>query len=227
MPDSEPPLEADEVAVVRGESRILDDVSLTLSPGTRTLIQGPSGSGKTTLFQVLGLLAPPDEGRLYVDGTDVSGFSDRKRAALRRTHVGLVFQDFQLIPDLTAWENARLPQEHAGETDADWLAELFEDLAIADLRDQYPGTLSGGECQRVAIARALANRPTVVLADEPTGQLDPETAERVLDLFLRVQDDAESALAMISHDADLSTRFETTHRLVDGRLVDTAVRKPA
>jgi putative ABC transport system ATP-binding protein len=218
------PLKATDLGVVRGGTRILDGVSIRLDAGTRTLVHGPSGSGKSTLFQILGLLAPPDEGELLVAGTDVSEAAGRTRARLRRTHVGLVFQEFRLIPDLTAWENAKLPQEHAGREDTDWMAELFDVLGVAELRDQYPRTLSGGEKQRIAIARALANRPAVVLADEPTGQLDPETASQVLDLLLDVQRETDSALAMISHDRDHTSWFDTAYRLADGRLVESPVR---
>ncbi|WP_226010843.1 ABC transporter ATP-binding protein [Halomicrobium salinisoli] len=212
----EPVLRAADLVVERGDDRILDGLSLSISAGDRILVRGPSGAGKTTLFQVLGLLATPDGGDLYVDGRAASGLSERRRAALRRTRVGLVFQDFQLVEDLTAWENARLPQEHANDVDEAWLADLFEALAIGDRRAQYPDALSGGERQRVAIARALANRPSVVLADEPTGQLDPDTAERVLDLLLSVQDEADAALAVISHDRGLTGRFADVYELSDG-----------
>ena len=204
---SQPVLEADRVSVVRGGQPILRDVSLMIPPDARTLIQGPSGAGKTTLFNVLGLLDTPSSGTLRVDGIDASSLAERERARLRRDRIGFIFQEFNLIGDLTAWENAALPQEHAGDRDEGWLAELFAELAIADLREQYPATLSGGEKQRVAIARALANDPAIVLADEPTGQLDPDTAEGVLDFLLDLQRTAETALVTISHDRRLAPRF--------------------
>lgn len=218
VPSDQPVLAAESVAVNRGDSRVLSEVSVAIPPQARTLIRGPSGAGKTTLFRVLGLLEPPSEGRVLVRGTDAASLPERKRAALRRDHVGIVFQDFQLVPDLTARENAALPQEHAGDADPGWLDELFERLDIVDLAGQYPASLSGGERQRVAIARALANRPAVVLADEPTGQLDPDTAGRVLDLL----DEAtrETALVVVSHDRALGERFERTVTLRDGRVVD-------
>ena len=122
------------------------------------------------------------------------------------------------MPDLTAWENAALPGEHDGSPDERWLETLFEWLDIAEVREQYPATLSGGEKQRVAIARALVNRPDVVLADEPTGQLDPETAERVLELLFEVQAETDTALVVVSHDSDLVDRFERRYRLIDGEL---------
>jgi putative ABC transport system ATP-binding protein len=203
-------LEARDVSLVRGDTRILDSVSLSVEPKERVLIQGESGAGKTTLFQLLGLLEPPTSGTIRIDGTDATELGERQRARLRRDEIGFVFQDFQLVPDLTAWENARLPQEHRSGDDATgtkWLETVFEELDITDLKEQYPASLSGGERQRVAIARALANRPSIVLADEPTGQLDPDTTEQVLDLLFKVHADAAAALVVISHDERLADRF--------------------
>jgi putative ABC transport system ATP-binding protein len=213
-----PILEARDVVVERDGTAVLDGVSLSVPAGARLLVRGESGSGKTTLFHVLGLLEPPTAGTLLVEGTDAARLSERRRARLRREAVGVVFQDFQLVSDLTARENAALPQEHAGERDEAWLDELFDSLGIADLAGQYPATLSGGERQRVAIARALANRPTVVLADEPTGQLDPDTSESVLELLLGLQADTGTALVVVSHDPALGERFPEIYRLADGTL---------
>ncbi|WP_435065490.1 ABC transporter ATP-binding protein [Halobaculum sp. EA56] len=215
---TEPVVRAVDLAVERGGIRILDDVSIDVPPDAKLLIQGPSGAGKTTLFNILGLLAPPTAGELYVNGEHTASLGERVKARIRRDTIGFVFQDFQLIPDLSAWENAILPQDHGGTRDEEWLTELFDALAIDDLRDQYPATLSGGEKQRVAIARALANRPAVVLADEPTGQLDPDTADRVLDLLLQVRADTETALVVISHDRRLADHFDDRLRLADGGL---------
>lgn len=217
---SDPVVQADGLVVRRGDDAVLDGLSLTVARNERCLIQGPSGAGKTTLFSVLGLLEPPDEGTLTIGDQDTADMGERQRARLRRDAVGIVFQDFQLVPDLTAWENASLPQEHTGSRDDEWLDTLFERLEIADCRDDYPATLSGGEQQRVAVARALANRPAVVLADEPTGQLDPEASERVLDLLDSLQEEADTALVVVSHDRSLVPRFQTVYRLVDGRLGD-------
>lgn len=218
MSSAEPVLEADGVVVERGDRRVLDGVDLVVNPGERLLIQGESGAGKTTLFEVLGLLDRPDEGRLLVDGRDAADLPDRERSRLRRERVAVVFQEFQLVPDLTARENVALPQEHAGTRDPEWITELLAGLDVADIADQYPATLSGGEKQRVAAARALANRPDLVLADEPTGQLDPAAGTRLLDLFFDLQERTGTALVVVSHDRSLAERFPDVVQLRDGRL---------
>jgi putative ABC transport system ATP-binding protein len=211
-------LTASEVTVTRGERRVLDGVSLDVPADARTLVRGASGAGKSTLFAVLGLLLTPDGGTVEVGGTDAATLSERKRAALRRDHLGFVFQDFRLIDDLTAYENARVPQEHAGDPDEAWLDTLFERLDITGLADRTPPTLSGGERQRVAIARALANRPSVILADEPTGQLDPATTDAVLETLLVARDTFDTALVVVSHDPRLEASFEERYTLADGTL---------
>ncbi|WP_394740070.1 ABC transporter ATP-binding protein [Natronococcus roseus] len=214
-----PVLAADDVSVHRRGLPILEGLSLSVPVGSRTLVQGPSGAGKSTLFSVLGLLEPPDGGRVLVDGTDTSKLSERRRARLRRDTIGVVFQDFQLVPDLTARENALLPQHHGGNRDEAWVDELLGALAIADRADRYPATLSNGEKQRVAIARALANQPDVILADEPTGQLDPETTDCLTNVLFDVQHRTESALVIISHDQSLEGLFDRTLTLRAGDTV--------
>ncbi len=215
---SDAALEGTNIVVTRGDDRILDEVSITVAADAQVLIEGPSGAGKTTLFNVLGLLEPPDAGSLYVGGQSTAVLTERQRAKIRRDTIGFVFQDFQLIPDLSAWENAALPQDHTGDRDEEWLEQLFTALDIDDLRSQYPATLSGGEKQRVAIARALANKPAVILADEPTGQLDPDTADRVLELLFDVREDTDTSLVVISHDRRLIDRFDDRLRLAGGTL---------
>jgi len=214
-----PVLKADGISVTRRGSDILTDISLVVPAEARILIQGPSGAGKTTLFNILGLLDTPSTGTLWVEGEEAGTLSERKRARLRRETIGFIFQEFQLVPDLTAWENAAVPQEHAEESDEEWLETLFADLDITDLKHQYPATLSGGEKQRVAIARALANRPAVVLADEPTGQLDPDTTDNVLELLLELQETTETALVVISHDRRLESSFPNVLYIEGGETV--------
>lgn len=215
---SDPVLAASDVTVVRDGRAVLDGVSLSVEPGERLLVQGASGAGKTTLFAVLGLLEPPDEGSVRIRGTDVSAVGESERARLRRDALGFVYQDFRLVPDLTARENAALPQVHGGDRDDDWLDDLFERLGITDVADAYPPTLSGGEKQRVATARALANRPDVVLADEPTGQLDPDSRQRLVDLLTEVSDASDASLLVVSHDRSLVEWFPQVRTLADGQL---------
>lgn len=214
-----PIVKAEDVRVERGRDVLLDGISLEVEARERLLVQGPSGAGKTTLFEVLGLLEPPTAGRLLIDGTDVTTLSERRRAGLRRDRIGIVFQDFQLVPDLTARENARLPQRHGNTSDEEWLDRLFSRLELEDVAARYPASLSGGEKQRVAVARALANRPAVVLADEPTGQLDPESADRVLELLLTLHQEADAALVVVSHDPVIADQFSDRLEIRDGRLV--------
>jgi putative ABC transport system ATP-binding protein len=212
-------LEASDVTLRRGRKTILDDLSFSVARNERILIRGKSGAGKTSLFRILGLLEPPTGGAVVVDGTDATAADESVRARLRREKLGFVFQDFQLIPDLTAWENARLPQEHgSGGESSDWMEAVFEQLDIADLAERYPSSLSGGERQRVAITRAVANKPGIILADEPTGQLDPETTDRVLDLLFEVRETADAALVVISHDDRLTDAFPAGYELLDGGL---------
>lgn len=211
-------LAARDLTVRRDGDMVLDSLSLDVPPESELLIRGASGSGKTTLFNVLGLLEWPTSGTVVVDGQPASDLSERKRSRVRRDHVGIIFQDFQLVPDLTVRENARLPQEHAGTRDDEWLDVLFDRLELSHLGDRYPPKLSGGERQRVAIARALANHPAVVLADEPTGQLDPETADRVLELLFEVRAESGTALVVVSHDTSIGDRFDDRVELVDGSL---------
>lgn len=215
---TEPILEASHITVRRNDRLILDDISISIPPEARQLIQGKSGAGKTTLFHIFGLLDVPTTGDLFIEGTDVNTLSKRERAELRRDTIGIIFQDFQLVPDLTALENAALPQEHSGSVDEAWLHTLFTKLDMADRATHYPATLSGGEKQRVSIARALANKPSIILADEPTGQLDPKTAENVMDLLFSLQADTGTALVVVSHDVGIADKFPKTSYIKNGRL---------
>jgi putative ABC transport system ATP-binding protein len=199
--------------------RALDGVSLAVERSEFICVMGPSGSGKSTLLHVLGALDEPTAGQVRIDGTDLAALSDDERAEFRRTRLGFVFQFFNLLPTLSAWENVAVPWLLGGERlpvrrpDA---VELLERVGLADRADHRPAELSGGQLQRVAIARALACDPVLVLADEPTGNLDRRTGSGVLDVLRS----CGATTVMVTHDAQLAARADRTVELVDGRIVD-------
>jgi putative ABC transport system ATP-binding protein len=203
------------------EQAVLRGVSMTVEPGEWIAIMGPSGCGKSTLLHLLGGLDDPDEGSVFLREDDVGGLSIAARAVLRRQKVGYVFQQYNLIPHLDVAANIELPQRLVGrqrrETEKR-TNELLEALGLADKAHALPGTLSGGEQQRVAIGRALANRPDLLLADEPTGALDTAASQTVLDL-LREQHDAGQTIVMVTHDADVAAAADRKIHLRDGRVV--------
>ncbi len=204
-----------------GDVVALDDVSLTIEPGDYLSIQGPSGCGKSTLLHILGCVETPSAGSLHFDGRDVARLGDYERSRIRLTSVGFVFQRFFLLPMLTAWENVELPQSEAGIPRAerrDRTAELLEYVGLADRADHRPSQLSGGEMQRVAIARALANRPRLVLADEPTGELDESTGGQIAGLLDRVNADG-TAMVVVTHDPALAGRARRHLGMRSGRLL--------
>jgi putative ABC transport system ATP-binding protein len=195
----------------------LDSVSLDAAGGEVVGVAGPSGSGKSTLLHLLAGLDTPTAGRIEIRGTDVGALSARRRTTFRREHVGMVFQRFHLLPALTARENVALPLIQAGISRADRRSratELLDAVGLGDRASHYPSALSGGEQQRVAIARALAADPAVVIADEPTGELDRETGERVLDLLTDVSDDR--VIIVASHDEYTLDRTGRVVNLRDG-----------
>ena len=201
------------------------DVTLAIAAGEHAAIRGPSGCGKSTLLHLLGCVDTPSSGVLAFDGRDVAALSDRARSLLRLRHIGFVFQRFFLLPMLTAAENVELPQSEAGVPKAERVRrslELLDYVGLAARASHRPSQLSGGEMQRVAIARALANRPRVLLADEPTGELDQTTGEQVASLLDRVNADG-TALVVVTHDADLASRARRVLTMRDGRIErDTA-----
>ncbi len=203
-----------------GELEVLRDVSLALAPGQAAAVLGPSGSGKSTLLNILGTLEPPTSGRVQLDGRDVFALSEPDLARLRNRQIGFVFQDHHLLPQCSALENVLLPTL-AGAADAgalDRARELLERVGLAGRLDHLPAELSGGERQRVALARALVNRPCLVLADEPTGNLDRATATQVGDLLAELPAAHGVILIVVTHSAALAQRFERQYDLVDGRL---------
>jgi putative ABC transport system ATP-binding protein len=198
--------------------RVLDGVDLTLAPGESLALTGESGSGKSTLLHLVAGLDSPGTGRLLVDGTDLVQASDAARAALRRDVVGLVFQQFNLIPSLDIAANLAFQARLAGRYDAAWAAELAQVLGLQPLLSRYPEQLSGGQQQRVAIGRALAARPRLVLADEPTGNLDEATGDAVMALLLRLVGQTGAGLLMVTHSPRLAARLDRRVHLTAGRL---------
>ena len=201
-----------------GAVEILRGIDLDLAAGESVSVVGPSGAGKTTLLMIVGGLERPSGGQVAVAGHDLGALDEDGLARFRGRHVGIVFQSFHLIPTMTAIENVAAPRELAGEADA--FERAREELAAVGLGHRlghYPGELSGGEQQRAAIARALVNRPSLLLADEPTGNLDAATGEQVMrHLFARSRDNG-ATLMLITHDAKLAARCSRTIRMVDGR----------
>ncbi|MFM8678176.1 MAG: ABC transporter ATP-binding protein [Alphaproteobacteria bacterium] len=223
---SEPALELD--AVVRryrqagGALEILRGASLRLMPGEAVALVGPSGAGKSTLLHVAGLLEAPDGGRVLVDGQDGGRLGDRERTLLRRRALGFVYQFHHLLPEFSALENVVVPQMIAGRPRreaARRAAELLERVGLSARAGHRPGRLSGGEQQRVAIVRAIANAPRVLLADEPTGNLDPGTASGVYEELVRLVRETGLAVLMATHNPELAARMDRIVRLQDGILV--------
>ncbi len=209
-----------EKAYGSGEDRqpVLRGVSLQLDRGESLAITGESGSGKSTLLHLIGLLDAPDSGRIQINGETVSDLGDKGRAERRRRQIGLVFQQFNLVPSLTVEANIALQARLAKQSDPDWITLLVERLGLSAFLNRYPEQLSGGQQQRVAVGRALALKPALLLADEPTGNLDEETSAHVLDLMLELCADAGSALIMVTHSVAAAERLSRRVHLTGGRL---------
>ena len=202
--------------------RVLHAVDLTVEPGDFVAVIGPSGSGKTTLLGLLAGLDAPTAGRVSIEGRDLGALTEDERAVFRAQNVGFVFQTFQLMPTLTALENVLVPLELAGRADGDAdvrARELLARVGLGDRLDHYPAQLSGGEQQRVALARAFANRPRILFADEPTGNLDAETGGVIIDLLVELNSDERSTLILVTHDPALAGRAHRVISLRGGRVV--------
>ena len=198
--------------------QVLAGVDLEVPAQARLAITGESGSGKSTLLHLLGLLDAPESGRVEIDGEDMTDAGDTARARLRRAKIGLVFQQFNLVPSLTVAANLALQARLADRHDPDWTARLADRLGLSALLDRYPEQLSGGQQQRVAIGRALSARPALLLADEPTGNLDEATSETVSDLLIELAGETGAALVVVTHSQRLARRMDTTLTLSHGAL---------
>jgi ABC-type lipoprotein export system ATPase subunit len=211
------------VEISLGGRRLLDGLDLEVQPGESVAITGPSGSGKTTLLHLIAGIVTPDSGEVDVVGRDLTGLSVDARAAHRLRHIGLVFQFGELLPELTVRENVSLPARMAGvdrETADHRSMRWLERVDLTAQADAAPATLSGGEAQRVAIARALASKPSVVLADEPTGALDERNGLTITALLIELTTAAGGCLVLVTHDPAVAERSDRELRLVAGRLVD-------
>ncbi len=208
------------LASAAGPVDILRGVSLAIEPGETVALVGPSGSGKSSLMMVLAGLDRPSRGRVILAGHDLGGLDENALARLRRRHIGIVFQAFHLLPTMTALENVAIPLELAGERAAMRAAEAaLARVGLGHRFGHYPGQLSGGEQQRVAIARAFAARPALLLADEPTGNLDGTTGRAVIDCLFEEHARLGSALLLITHDAGIAARCHRQLQLEDGQIV--------
>ncbi len=199
---------------------VLDDISFDVEAGATFSIVGPSGSGKTTLLGLCAGLDDADTGTVELCGTVLETLSEDERALLRNKNIGFIFQDFQLLPTLTALENVSVPLELQGARDAAAVAkELLGKVGLAERIHHYPSQLSGGEQQRVALARAFSNKPRLLFADEPTGNLDEETGEKVIQLLLELNKEAGTTLVIVTHDLDLAQRTQQILRLKGGKIL--------
>ena len=203
-----------------GSLTVLENISFELAQGTTCSILGPSGSGKTTLLGLCAGLDQPTSGSVILNGIALADIDEDERARVRNEHVGFVFQNFQLIPTLTALENVTVPMELRGDRSAQKLGlELLERVGLAERIAHYPAQLSGGEQQRVALARAFINRPKILFADEPTGNLDSETSQSVIEIMLELNAKLNTALVLVTHDPDVARLTERTIRLRNGAMI--------
>lgn len=198
---------------------VLEDVNFTIGAGETAAIVGPSGSGKTTLLGLCAGLDRATSGKVYLNGLLLNDMDEDQRAAIRNAHVGFVFQNFQLLPTLTALENVMVPLELRGEKGAAKSAmEWLEKVGLADRAGHYPAQLSGGEQQRISIARAFANRPAILFADEPTGNLDSETSQLIQNLLFDLNRESGSTLILVTHDMELASKTGRIIRFKGGKV---------
>jgi putative ABC transport system ATP-binding protein len=203
-----------------GALTVLDHVNLSVKPGSTMAIVGPSGSGKTTLLGLCAGLDRASTGTVELHGRKLNGLSEDQLAAIRNKHIGFIFQNFQLMPTLTAMENVMVPMELRGEKNVKPRAlDLLEKVGLSNRGHHYPTQLSGGEQQRVSLARAFSNQPQILFADEPTGNLDAETSEKVIKLLFDLNREAGTTLVVVTHDLELAARTQRIVRIKGGRII--------
>lgn len=210
------------------EIRALDGVSINVKKGEFVSVMGPSGSGKTTLLNMIGALDNPTMGAVYINGTNIAHMDDKKRTNLRLREIGFIFQFYNLVPVLTAYENAELPMVFAGRAKEEIKRNVnkFLDLVgISDKKDHLPSELSGGEQQRVAIARALCNEPSILIADEPTGELDTKMGMEIVKLLRELNLELDQTILMVSHDPMVGALAERILKMRDGKIIETVDTK--
>lgn len=206
---------------------VLDDISFEIDPGDTFSIVGPSGSGKTTLLGLCAGLDRATSGSITLNNILLDRLNEDERAFVRNQHVGFIFQNFQLIPTLTALENVMVPLELRGEKNVrDRALKLLERVGLADRKHHYPAQLSGGEQQRVSLARAFSNEPKILFADEPTGNLDEETSDKVVKLIFDLNKEAGTTLVLVTHDMDLASKTQRVIRIKGGKLVSDSLLTP-
>lgn len=200
--------------------KILDNINFSIDKGATVALVGPSGSGKTTLLGLCAGLDQSSTGQVYIHEMEINSLNEDERAALRNKHVGFIFQNFQLLPTLTALENVMVPLELRGEKNiASRAKALLEKVGLGNRGHHYPSQLSGGEQQRVAIARAFSNEPTILFADEPTGNLDAETSEKVVKLLFDLNKETGTTLVMVTHDLELAAKTQRIIRIKGGTII--------
>ncbi|MFG6392816.1 MAG: ABC transporter ATP-binding protein [Lachnospiraceae bacterium] len=202
-------------------TKAVDHVNLEIKRGKFTAIMGRSGSGKSTLLHLLGGLDRPGSGKVYIEGQDISKFNSNELAKFRREKIGFIFQDYNLVPSLTVWENIILPLGLSNiVTDVNKITNLLDKTGLSDKKDAMPDTLSGGQKQRCAIARALATEPAIILADEPTGNLDSQTEAGIMGLLKQSVEEYNQTLVMITHDEGIAHMADIIYFIEDGKVVD-------
>ena len=214
-------IELNNITKSFGSLNVLKGVSLTVNKGEILSITGPSGAGKTTLLQIMGSLDRPDQGSVLYDGIDITTMTEKELAAFRNSHIGFVFQFHQLLPEFTAMENIMIPMLIAGQgmnESRNRAMELLGILGLTDRAGHKPSELSGGEKQRIAVARALANKPDVILADEPSGSLDSKNKEELHKLFFHLRDTMGQTIVTVTHDESLSELADRRINIIDGQL---------